>query len=352
MLTNGFRLPISIAALTRFGLITLGVITIWFGINFVQNGPGFMQEFFIRQWELFSQPDAGHGGFPGYHFVVLLIGCFPASIFAIHAMVSNAMNNQVQKDFRKWMLILFWVILILFTIVKTKIVHYSSLAYYPLTFLAAQSLYNIVEGKWKFRSWMRFSLFFIGFIAAAVTIALPFLGRNIERLKPLFEKDPFALANLNANVNWTGMEAAAGLVMLVVIFIAVLGFNSRRKVLMFNTLFFGTAIWVFATLVFYISKIETYSQRAAIEFWEQNSDKDAYLTTYGYKSYADLYYGKVMPKETDNYQSKEWLFEGDIDKPVYISCRVTAVERIESKVEDLTFVGQKNGFYFYVRKPK
>ncbi len=39
------------------------------------------------------------------------------------------------------MLILFWVVLILFTIVKTKIVHYSSLCYFPLTFIGAWWLY-------------------------------------------------------------------------------------------------------------------------------------------------------------------------------------------------------------------
>lgn len=352
MLTNGFRLPVKLGALFKFGVITFGVVAIWFGINFAQNGPAFTEEFIIRQWELFSQPDAGHGGFPGFHFVVLLLGCFPASIFAIQGMSGNAMNNQVQKDFKRWMVILFWVLLILFTIVKTKIVHYSSLAYYPLTFLAALSLYNIVEGKWKFKGWMRFSLIFVGLIISLVTLVLPFLGMKIERLRPLFEKDQFALENLNAVVNWTGIEALAGVLMFLIIFISVIGFNYQRKVLMFNTLFFGTALWVFTTLVFYISKIETYSQRAAIEFWEEHSEEDAYLTTFGYKSYADLFYGKVMPKENTNYQNKEWLFEGEIDKPVYISCKVTSAADLESKVEGIKFIGQKNGFYFYLRKPK
>jgi 4-amino-4-deoxy-L-arabinose transferase-like glycosyltransferase len=351
-LTNGFRLPAKMGALVRFGMLTFGVVAIWFGINFIQNGTSFLEEFIIRQWELFSSQDAGHGGFPGYHFVVLLLGCFPASIFALQGMTKNNMGNQVQKDFKRWMIILFWVILILFTVVKTKIVHYSSLAYYPLTFLAALSLYNIVEGKWSFKGWMRFSLIVIGLIVSAVTLVLPFLGMKTHRLKPLFQNDQFALENLNAVVNWTGVEALSGLIMFFIVFVAVIGFNAKRKVLMFNTLFFGTAIWVFTTLVLYISKIESYSQRAAIEFWEEHAEEDAYLTTYGYKSYADLFYGQVMPKENANYQNKEWLFKGRIDKPVYISCKVTSASELEAKVKGIRFIGQKNGFYFYLRKPK
>jgi hypothetical protein len=52
---------------------------------------------------------------------------------------------MTRNDHRRWMVILFWVVLILFSIVKTKIVHYSSLCYFPLTYLAALQLERI----WK-----------------------------------------------------------------------------------------------------------------------------------------------------------------------------------------------------------
>ena len=35
------------------------------------------------------------------------------------------------------MMVSFWVVLILFSIVRTKIIHYSSFCYFPLTYLAA-----------------------------------------------------------------------------------------------------------------------------------------------------------------------------------------------------------------------
>ena len=45
------------------------------------------------------------------------------------------------------MRILFWVVLILFTIVSTKIVHYSSLAYFPLSYLASVEIQKLQFGK-------------------------------------------------------------------------------------------------------------------------------------------------------------------------------------------------------------
>ena len=116
----------------------------------------------------------------------------------IQGMFKSSMKTGTQKDFSKWMGILFWIVLILFTVVKSKIVHYSSLAYYPLTYFAAVSLYNISEGKWKFRGWMKTMLVIIGLLAGILTAVLPFLGMNIDKLKPLFKNDPFAMENMNA----------------------------------------------------------------------------------------------------------------------------------------------------------
>ena len=66
------------------------------------------------------------------------------------------------------------------------------MAYYPLTYLAAFSMYNIVEGKFKVKIWMKVLIGFVGLLAASLTLILPFAGMNIEKLKPLFKNDPFA----------------------------------------------------------------------------------------------------------------------------------------------------------------
>ena len=122
-------------------------------------------------------------------------------------------RESVSKgDFRKWMLILFWVVLILFSIVSTKIVHYSSLCYFPLTYLAALQLERIWKNNEGF-GWTRFAVGIIGNVVAVVVMVLPFAAMHIDRFKPLFAADPFAQGNLEADVTWTGLEAIAGLVL-------------------------------------------------------------------------------------------------------------------------------------------
>jgi hypothetical protein len=47
---------------------------------------------------------------------------------------------------------------------------------------------------------------------------------------------------------------------------------------------------------------------------------------------------------------EEWLLYGDIDRPVYVVCKVTAAEEVAT-VRTLTEVGRENGFVFFRREP-
>jgi 4-amino-4-deoxy-L-arabinose transferase-like glycosyltransferase len=124
----------------HFMLVILGSLVVagtWFGLEILANGPWFMEQFVEYQIRLLRTEDAGHGGFPGYHVVVLLLGCFPASVFALPAFFGLKPKRALHRDFHRWMIFLFWVVLILFSLVQSKIIHYSSMAYFPLTYLGA-----------------------------------------------------------------------------------------------------------------------------------------------------------------------------------------------------------------------
>ena len=71
-----FQFYISIPQFLFYTLIVILVTGTWFGLETLINGPEFLQEFVTYQIRLLSTPDAGHRGFPGYHFVVLVLGCF------------------------------------------------------------------------------------------------------------------------------------------------------------------------------------------------------------------------------------------------------------------------------------
>lgn len=344
-----FRLYVSIPQFLFFTASASIVTLAWYGLEAWENGPWFIIEFNKYQYRLFSTPDAGHGGFPGYHFAVLLLGCFPASVFALRAFFPlPAEARDHQQDFRRWMKFLFWTVLILFSIVRSKIVHYSSLCYFPLTFLAAAVVDKILRGEIAMATWMKVLLAVIGGIFVVATLAFPFAGMHPEMLKPLFD-DPFAQANLDADVHWTGWEVLPGLFLLGLLILTLWQFTRGRSGQAFRWLFGGTAVFVLLTLIFFIKRIEGYSQRAAIEFFENKAGEDAYFTTHAYKSYAQYFYTRKQPAANENAYRQDWLLNGPIDKDVYIVVKNHRAHELRDR-EDIELVGEKNGFVFLKRR--
>src|SRR6185312_17024124 len=102
---------------------------LWFVAEVITGHSNIISQFIDYQLRLFKTPDSGHGGPFYFHIIILLIGCFPASIFALRGMSSEMKDDEKGREASLWMGILFWVTLVLFSIVKTKIIHYSSLCY-------------------------------------------------------------------------------------------------------------------------------------------------------------------------------------------------------------------------------
>ncbi len=345
-----FKMFLSLKGFFSFSFIALGVFLLWFGVEYAAHGPAFIVEFTIRQWELLTTGDAGHSGFPGYHFVVLLIGCFPASIFALNALKVKQDMPYHMRDFQLWMLILLWVILILFSLVGTKIIHYSSMAYYPISFLSALTLWRLLEGRSKWRIWNVSLFVLIGLILAVASLALPYLGMHPETLARLVANDPFAAANVQASVSWNYWDyiPAAFLFIALALFLYLYRRNKQRALQQF---FVSMGIWVFLALIFFVGKVEHISQRAHVQFYEERAGEDAYFTTYGFKSYVPWYYGRMQPHTNEKAQNQDWLKYGEVDKTVYISCKLTHHQELEEKIPDATLMYAKNGFYFYKRSP-
>jgi len=347
-----FRFYVSPLAFILYSLAASGVTLAWFGIETLINGPNFVFEFTKYQYILFSTPDAGHAGFPGYHFVILLLGCFPASIFALRAFAKwndNLTHNQ--KDFTRWMKILFWVVLILFTIVKSKIVHYSSLCYFPITYLAAVVIDQILNKKLAFSKWMLGGTFFIGGVFILLTGALPFLGQNIEWLQEQVV-DARTKATMDADVIWTYWDIVPSLILLVVLFLFFYFRKIQKLQKAFISLFLGSSVFVGLGLIFFINNIEAYSQRAAIDFFKSKQEEDCYVATYGYKSYAQLFYKNSKPELHNVQYNSDFLINGAIDKDVYFVCHTGHKDDFE-QWKHLEKIDEKNGFVFFKRtKPR
>ncbi len=368
--TVKFRWYVSLPNFVLFTLVSLGVMGIWYGLETLYHGPWFVIEFTKYQYRLFSTPDAGHGGFPGYHVVVLLFGCFPASLFAIHGMLLKQKDEKEHlRDFKKWMTILFWVVLVLFSVVQSKIVHYSSMCYFPLTYLAALSIKQLIESSAKVPWGIRFGLVFVTAVVLVGTIAFPLVAMNPDWIIP-YLKDPFAVASLGADVNWTGFEGLVGVLLAVAVTLALLAFRKRANLRGLMILSIGSTLFISLALIAFIKRVEGYSQRASIEFFESLEGGEVeYIKPAGYKSYAHLFYSQkpykpfieqvVYDKARGTGDFQYWKtaderLEGilgtwSLDHDAYFVTKVHKVERFDP-YPMIQEIGRKNGFVFFKRE--
>lgn len=333
-----------------WGLGVAVVTMLWFGLEILQHGWWFVNEFITYQIRLAQTKDAGHGGFLLYHFVVVLIGCFPASLLIFR--YKNQINeNTAQQFFRTMMIASLIVILVVFTIVKTKIVHYSSFTYLPIGYLAASTVYGIVNRTAQLKNWQRHALLALGLIWSILFIALPLIGNNIHWLKPLLQKDKFALANIEATVEWNYWLMIPGILFLAAVIGAYIQLSKRKYQTAFITLFVAGIVAMQVLLTAFTPRIEQYSQNAAIEFFHSLQGKDVYVKPLGYKSYAQYFYTKLKPGNRKESKEEDWLLTGPVDKPTYfISKNTYKDELIKEHGDRLEILYEKNGFVFYKRK--
>ena len=344
---NRFKIYFNWGYALLFLLIAFAVTFTWYGYETIKDGPWFITEFIKYQYRLLTTHDADQGGFFGYHYVVILIGCFPASILAIPSFFKTPYSIRTDKDFKVWMLILFWVVTLLFTIVQSRIVHYSALAWFPVTFLAAYSLYKWERKEMGYKKYVGIFIAILGGLLALLLLLIALIGLNIKRLVP-YVKDSFAQANMQAQVSWNGMEGIVGLVMILTIVTGLWLLNKRKYYKSALAFFIGTSVVIFLASAIIVPKIERYSQGAAIDFFIQRQGEDCYVHLLGYKSYAQLFYTKKEKPVNEKSYDEQWLLTGDIDKPVYF---VSKVDRINnySKYSQLKELYRKNGFVFLKR---
>src|ERR1700761_8141484 len=210
----------------------------WYGYETIKRGPWFINEFLKYQWRLFRTHDADQAGFPGYHYIVLLIGCFPASILAIPSFFRAKYNGRYDRDFKKWMVILFWVVTVLFTIVQSRIIHYSSMAWFPVTFLAAYSIYKWERKELIYKKYVGILLGVLGGIISLLILGVAIIGLNVKRLAP-YVPDSFARGNLGADVHWAGLEGLIGVLMVAALVLGIRSLSRRSFVRAAGFLFAG-----------------------------------------------------------------------------------------------------------------
>ncbi len=348
-LVNRFKDFPSIGKLAVFICTTLFVGSLWFILLFVSGHQEIIQEFITYQVRLFQTQDAGHGGPLYYHWIILLFGVFPASFFLIGYLINKEIKRTSMDILMHGML---WFTLILFSIVKTKIVHYSSFCYFPTTYFGARFvIYQWENGFATNKRIHYFILSFLLFLVLVFGILGYLVGHTDLILANISIADPFATQALKESYNWSLLQLIPFILLTVT---TVLSFSYLLKD-KFTKYFLSLGIGIILSLVsinaFVVPKIEDISQGAAIDFYKRHQEENAYFTTLGFKSYAHLFYGNVRA-ENEKTKSEKDLATGNIQKPAYFVVKIQQRDEFMGYYPELKQIGSKGGFVFLKRDPK
>jgi 4-amino-4-deoxy-L-arabinose transferase-like glycosyltransferase len=334
-----------------FLLVLIGVGGFWFLLQLLNGNYALIKAFIVYQLRLLLTEDAGHGGFLLYHFVVIVVGMFPASVFAL-PVFAKSKSGIPSGDMLRLMEILLWVVLILFTVVNTKIVHYSSLAYFPVSFMAAWVIYFRSMIRQKFSSFVLWGYYFLAAVFIVLMALLPFTNVLKEMIiEAGWVNDVFVRANLQAQVHWSPWILMASVGLLISVAGVFVYSRKKESLKVYVSAIAGSLVFVFITMVLVVPRIEAYSQRAAVEFMKSIQTKDAYVFSYGYKSYVPYFYAKVKPAEDNRAYDTQWLLSGKIDKPVYCILKNSKATTFFNTFNGFKKLDEKNGFVLAIRQP-
>lgn len=356
--------------------ITIGVVSIWFLPETIKNGPWFIQKFIIYQAELFSQNVAGHQQPFYYHPLVLFFGCFPASIFAIKAM-SLAVERHREKPFFNTFHILFWVVLILFSLVKTKIIHYSSLCWLPLTFMAAYWIDNAIDTNKKIGKFSGFLLLLSAIPILVLELGLSYIAYNNKwDILTQFSKDEFANKLIVQFVDKSQWQWILLFVMgLTLLLLIIRGLRSVKHLI---GVFIFSVINLFFISVIVMPVVDSKLQKPLFDFYKTLAGKDVYIETMHFKSYAHYFYAKAQPldskselaqlnqqflkgKSIQDLSSDSFMKLKEVqagfyrdakrDKPIYLIYK-TDYPKLPKAEDGIYFIGNYGAYKVYKRPKK
>ena len=353
--------------------ILLGLLILpigYFGIQVTVQGWWFLNEFLIYQIDLFRYPIASHGQPFYYHFIVLLIGCFPVFILSFSGLFFKV-NFSGDRNLVRFMIIMFWVVLIVFSLVTTKIVHYSSMCYIPL---------SIIGGVWLSKNDRMGTKTRLLFVAISILWMLVYCILSIPAISSSFLKDIVStieiqdknvVSFLATDVSWSLLPLITTIIFIIISLVQAVK-NSKRFItlyLIINTFIISVYISSVVPSIEkmiqgdWIGQLKTYKNKPYIHF------------TYGFKSYAHYFYtsqteikevneiktillkknGYKSIYDLDQHEKKAFsnqlrdyiLYQTNL--PVTVSAKKTRFEDVEQNFPNLIKVFDGNGYGVWER---
>jgi 4-amino-4-deoxy-L-arabinose transferase-like glycosyltransferase len=323
----------------------------WFLVAILNGNMDVVREFIAYQAGLFSDDFAGHGGFPGFHFVILLFGTFPASVIMLSGITKKKETSPRADTLRTWMYILLALVLIIFSLVQTKLVHYSSLAWFPVTFLSAWVLHLWLDRKMEIRRWQVALLGLIGLIFVAVTILIPVVMLHPEYFTDRFPKlsDPYVSGVLHTQAGWGIIDFIPALLLVVGLIYALPRIRKRERTGVW-ALHIITFLFTLSSMLLFVPKVEKMIQGPAIAFLEKHAGTDNRVIALGFRSFAPYFYGEWMPGDMPG-DKADWI-NGERDgHPLYVIMKADNSDKVLLKYPRLMILEEEGGFVFAILMP-
>ncbi|MCX8080223.1 MAG: glycosyltransferase family 39 protein [Bacteroidia bacterium] len=292
----------------------LSIIGIYIIILWKSGNGKFLKEFISYQVRLFSQEDSGHGGPFWYHIPILWLGCFPASILAVPRIYH--LNKSDNRIFSFMMAVsLIWVLFI-FSVVKTKIVHYSSFCYYSISFLATDYICsNLAHGK-PVPNIIRFFLILTSLLILTSINSAYLIKVFLNRYSYLI-KDDIILSNMHFLGSDNYIMFSISLFFSLAFLACLLIIKTNWSVVLISGI--SIVLIFFTSLISNLYKVEILSQKGLIEIFKIIHKFDAYTETANFKSYAYFFYGERLPVHYSRQEIKIPLSEIRDEFPTFNS---------------------------------
>lgn len=331
-------------------IVMLGLSSIWFLYITKVYGDTYVKEFITYQIRLFETEDAKHGGTILFHPIALLLGCFPASIFMWTAFKKDLkFDTKFQTIFFKAMVACGIVVLVVFSLVKTKIIHYSSMDYYPITFFSAIGIGYLIDKKNKMPNYFIGILGFIGFIWFLALVFTPIAGNYIELIKPYIGDKNF-LEQLKTPINWHYTASLLGLILGATLFYGIFKLrNNYQKGII--AIFIASVFCTQVISLYYLPRIEKLVQGSLVEFCQSLNGRDVNTQALYVKSYNQYFYSDRQPylNKEDSLKHLYYLYY-PIEKDCYFILRTIDKSKLDTALGPQTeWLYDKSGFSFYHR---
>ncbi len=350
-LYKNLRFYISVQQFFLFFALAILAPLVWLSIDGVVNGPDAALAIPVHQWQSLSVAPEGEQKIWVFYVVLLLLGCFPASVFTLQALLNRtdhggdvADENFEQNDFRRWMKMFLWTILVYYTLRSAKAPYYAFPAIFPVSYLAAWAVHRIQNGRLSLERWMYFALAGGGGVLTilAALQAFPSLQSGI----PGFWVPDIPLAK--DSENYAILSIVPAIVMGLGSFFAWRKLQEGAWSKGFKILFIASTLFSLSTMIFLLPPIAHKAYGPVVEFSRSRIGEDCYIYPFKFRNYSALFYAAKKANAHPRSGERDWLLFGETDKTVYFVARANDAKELAAyaHIEELY---SKGGFVFFVR---